>query len=501
MSLFQITTLILSLAIFFTILKWISTYRLLRQYKNELQTTTKKLEIEIEKAQTLSNEMMEIKTQATDRLLYDDLTGLPNRDVFIDRMNQTISQSKRYQLSFGVLLLDIDSFRVVNDVMGHVAGDELLKEISLRLQTCVRQIDTLCRFMADTFIILLPQLTKPETAAYVARRILDAIAQPFKIEKEELYLSATIGIVTFPTDGEDVETLLRNSSNALRQAKSRARNSYLFYRDEMQELGRRELILSSDVRSESFFKQLALYYQPQINIMTQQVVCMEALLRWQHPNFGLISPLELLRLAEYCGKSMELGEWVLRQACQQFAKWKSVGFYPPCISINVSLRQLENPHFTYKLSQLLQQAQLEPASIILEISETSLTARFDLIEKTLHMLKHLGVQIAIDDFGTGSLSLTELRQFSMDYLKIDNSFVKDIATNKESETICKMIVGLANGLNIGIVAEGVETLEQKHLLRDIGCLVMQGHLFCRPELPEEFPRVLEDMKKSMMASH
>jgi EAL domain-containing protein (putative c-di-GMP-specific phosphodiesterase class I) len=240
------------------------------------------------------------------------------------------------------------------------------------------------------------------------------------------------------------------------------------------------------LRSDSIYNEFALYYQPIVNIETKEIIAMEALLRWQHPDLGMVAPQDFLRLAENNGRIVAIGEWVLRTACQQYRKWKDLGFHPRNISVNVSLKQLENTNFTYKVSQVLQEMDLDPASLMLEISEGVLLPNLNLVEKTLHMLKHLGVQIAIDDFGTGYLSLQHLRRFPVNCLKIDNTLVQDMTIDNESEAIVRTIIGLAKSLQLESVAEGVEGEKQKSLLSEFGCHIMQGYLFCKPLLPQEF---------------
>lgn len=480
---------ILSLSIFFILLLGyylITTTQHATQLRKQLKNSQEKMQEDFALNLLITTELVEIKEQLNQKILHDPITGLISRPIFEDRFAQTLSESKRYHLTFAVLFFDLDGFKLINDALGYDIGDELLKQVGTRLQTTIRQVDSVCRFTGDQFVFILSHLSKAETAAYAAQRILDAITEPFTIHDQELFITASIGIAVYPNDGEETIILLKNASTALHQAKSRGRQMYQFYREEMFALSRREFILDSSLRNTSIYDEFSLYYQPEINLQSKKIEVMEALLRWQHTDFGFIAPKEFLHLAEKSGKMIQIGEWVLREACQQLKKWKEIGFYPASIAVNISVRQLEHAHFTYKLSQILQETGVTPESLILEISEPMLSSKLDLIEKTLHMIKHLGVQIAIDDFGTGSLSLLHLKRFPLNYLKIDGSLIQDVTINKESEEIVRMIITLANSLRCRIVAEEVETHKQKQLLQQLGCHLMQGHLFCIPRRPEEF---------------
>lgn len=464
----------------------------LAKMKSQCVDTEKALEKSLEDGRLLNIEVNALKSQIVDFRLHDPLTGLISRTVFEDRLKQTIYESEHYQLLFAVVTLDLDGFKVINSVLGYEVGDAVLKEVASRLRTCIRQVDTACRMTGDQFNFILPKLTKPETAAFVAKRFLDEIALPFYTQEQELFLTACIGIAIYPTDGSETKVLLKNSDSALQQAKVRGRNTYQFYQEEMHALSRRELLLSSSLHQNNIFEEFVVYYQPAIDFQHKSVFSMEALLRWQHPDFGLIAPREFLRLAENSGKSIEIDEWVLGQACKQFVVWQKAGFHPAFFSVNISLHQLENPHFPYRISQILREHALSPPQLMLEISEGTLQSKFELIEKTLFVIKTLGVKIVIDNFGTGRLSLQHLKRFPIDYLKIDTTLTHDIITNKESLIIVKMIVALANSLQINVLAEGVESQHQKDILQELGCQVLQGHLFCYPQLPSEFPRMINE---------
>lgn len=488
-----------ALAVIFFLLRSIYYHRQLRQLHHQLDSSQQAVKITTDHKVELVAEITTLKDQIAETQLRDTLTGLPTRVVFEDRLRQAIMQSERYKLVFAVMAFNLDGFKIVNGVLGYEAGDEILKEIANRLLVSVRQVDTACRFSGDQFYFILPQLAKSETAAFIAKRFLDEVSLPFYVHQQELFVTACIGIAIYPSDGTDAKILLKNADNALQQAKMRGRNSYQFYSEEMHALSRRELLLNTSLHRGNIFQEFLVYYHPALDFSGKKIFCMEALLRWQHPDFGLIAPKEFLRLAENSGKSIEIDEWVLRHACTQFKKWQAVDFNPKYIAVNISLHQLENPHFSYRLSQILQETELDPGCLILEISEGTLFSKFDLIEKTLYMLKNIGVKIAIDNFGTGRLSLQHLKRFPVDFLKIDHSLTQDILTNKESVIIIKMIIALVKSLQIEVIAEGVESQNQKETLLELGCHILQGHLFSHPALPEEFPSAINNMLLTLKA--
>jgi diguanylate cyclase (GGDEF)-like protein len=449
-----------------------------QKIKMQLHRITQQYEQELKEKNKLSADLADTQTRLDYRSSVDPLTNLPSRQVLEDRLMQAINQSKRYELIFAVLALNIEELETIENVLGVEVKDALVKEIVVRLKSCIRTVDSLSRFPDDKFVFILPQLSKAEAISYVAQRIIDIISEPFMVQNHELYVTTCFGISIYPMDGAEGQVLLKNADTALQQAKARGGNVFQFYRAEMQTSSRRELMLNSHLRSNKIYHEFALHYQPILNVATKKIISMEALLRWMHPDFGLISPLEFLQLAENNGRIIAIGEWVLLSACQQFKKWQEMGFHPNNISVNVSLRQLENPQFVHRVSQILQDTKMQPADLVLEISESVLFPKLEMVEKALLMLRHLGVQIAIDDFGTGYLSLQHLRRFPVDYLKIDGTLVRDISTDKESEHIVRMIVALANSLQLTAVAESVESPNQRKLLEALGCSVMQGHLFC-----------------------
>ena len=472
--------------------------RFLLVLRQETQVMQERLQAVQRQEEVLSLTVSEQKAQIESAMMLDIVTQLPTRVVLEDRISQAISQSQRYHLTFGMMILELGELKRVNAVLGYQGGDVLLREVAERLRSCVRHVDTVSRYSGNGFAFLLPQLSKAESAAYVAQRLVDAMAQPFMIGEVELFLTGSVGISIYPVDGGNKQNLLRNAETALHQAKLRGCGSFQFYKQEMYVQGRRELLLSSRLRSPDIFHELTIFYQPQISVEERKIVCMEALLRWQHPDYGLIGPREFLTLAENNGTMVAIGEWVLRKSCEQLQSWRREGFDPESISVNVSLRQLDNPQFVHKVSQILHETKTKPSELTIEISESILLPQFDLVEKTLNMLRYLGVRVAVDDFGIGFVSLQHLREFPLNCLKIDGSLVQDSVNKPESVAIIKMIIALANSLALSVVAEGVETEEQKKLMAELGCGRMQGHLFCLPLKPQEFTHpIVENIKQQV----
>jgi len=465
----------------------ISYVQKLKQASLEL---TGELQQNIQKQQELTQEITQLKEQASTNELLDPLTGLPGRKLFEDHLSLAIHQSRRHQLTCCVMFLDLDGFRIVNDALGYDVGDTLLKETAERLKTCVRQVDTLGRFTGDEFVFIFSQINKAETAAYIAKRLLDAIAQPFMAQEQELYLTASVGIAVFPGDGDDVKTLLKNADIALSQAKQRGRNTYQFFQQEMHDLSRRELLLSSSLHNETSYKNFSVFYQPRIDLETKKIVCMEAILQWQHPDFGLVTFEEFSQLAEKNNNMIGIYEWLMRNACRDFMDWRQHNFHPQAISIQVSFKQLENTHFIQKISAILQENKVEPNNLVFEVTESSLLTKIDMVEKMLHMLKRLGVQIAINNVGASHLQLQYLRRLPIDIFKIDHALIYDIDTNPESADIVKLIIALAKSLQSTVIAEGVQNAQQKNALRLLGCVTMQGELFSHPVLAKDFTETL-----------
>ncbi|HSW92909.1 MAG TPA: EAL domain-containing protein [Gammaproteobacteria bacterium] len=444
------------------------------------------LQTEIDKSHDLQKTTEKMEAEFSSQVLTDALTGLPGRKIFEDHLSLIISQSMRYQLTFSVMSLDLHGFKMINDTLGYDMGDAILRQVALRLKNCIRQVDTLSRFSGGEFVFIFSQINKAETAAYIAKRLLNALVEPFVADEQTFYLAASIGIAIFPMDGRDGKTLLKNADLALGQAKLQGRNTWQFYQQEMHTSSRRELILSGSLHDETSYRQFNILYQPYVNVDSRKLACMEAILEWRHPDFGLVTFEEFSQLAEKNNNIMAIYEWLLRNACQDEAKWRQRGFHAGMLSIRVSLKLLEHTHFIQKISSILHETGVDPSHLIFEITESSLLTKIDLVEKMLHMLKHLGVQIAINNFGAGHLPLQHLRRLPINIFKIDRSLVYDIDTNPESEAIVKMIIALATSLQSQVMAEGVMNASQKQVLLSLGCVTMQGPLFSGPVLAGDF---------------
>lgn len=413
---------------------------------------------------------------------HDELTSLPNRALFLDRVRQAVARTNRSDATFAVLFIDLDNFKVVNDSMGHAAGDELLIEISRRLRECVRVSDTVARFGGDEFALLIEDAAVAD-AEMAARRIAESMKRAHPIGRQAVYPSASIGICLYPNDGTDVETLLKNADTAMYQAKDSGKNTHHFFTDALRQAADERLKLETGLRDAVESNQLFLLYQPQVDINTGRLIGVEALIRWQHPDEGLIPPLKFIPLAEKNGLIDHIGEWVAATACRQMASWIAQGYAIPRVSINVSPGQLRRTNLVALMRRQLGHYRLDASRVMLELTESALVEDVDRVQQMLRELKTLGVLISIDDFGTGYSSLAYLRRFPLDEVKIDKSFVADIGHNVDDRTIAQTILAMSQMMGFSVVAEGVETENQLRVLRDIGCNVGQGYLFAAPLAP------------------
>ena len=411
---------------------------------------------------------------------HDALTDLPNRNLLQDRIQQAISQERRRNEQGAVLFIDLDQFKTINDSLGHDFGDLLLQAVAQRLVSSLRSEDTVARQGGDEFIVVLPNITNAQDAGEVAQKLLDALMLHYHIKGKELHVSASIGIAIFPDDGEDGDTLLKNSDTAMYHAKDAGRNNYQFFTPRMNQLAAERQSLGTSLRHALERNELLLHFQPMVDMTNGKVVGMEALLRWQHPEEGLISPLRFIPLAEETGLIVPIGEWVLKSACLQLKAWHEQGYDMPLLAINLSARQFRQNGLAQTIARILDEAGVEPRFVELEITESILMENTEEAVKTLRTLNAMGLEISIDDFGTGYSSLSYLKRFPIDKLKIDRSFVQDIATDPDDATIVTAIIALAHSLQMKVVAEGVEEAAQLAFLSLHGCDQYQGYYFSKP---------------------
>lgn len=420
---------------------------------------------------------------------YDLLTGLPNRALYRDRLLQAMAQAKRTSTLVAVMFMDIDHFKDVNDSLGHAIGDQLLKEIAQRIRACVRETDTVARFGGDEFGLIQTNLNTVEGTADLADRLIKEIGQPFHIEGHEIHTAASIGVTIYPFDDHKAEEILKNADMAMYKAKREGRGRYQFYIAELNKIIQQRTAIERDLRTALQKDQLRLHYQPQLDLTTGQVVGVEALLRWQHPERGDISPVEFIPVAESTGLIMPIGEWVLRTACQQARAWQDAGLPPVRVAINLSAVQFRHKNLHETITQALSDSSLDPRWLEIELTESLIMKDVRTTIDTLQHLHELGVQISIDDFGTGYSSLSYLTRFPISKIKLDKSFVRDV-DKKDGAAIAHTVITLGHSLNMKVMAEGVETVEQLRFLREHGCNEVQGYYFGRPMPASAIERML-----------
>jgi len=424
---------------------------------------------------------------------FDALTGLPNRTLLNDRISHALADATRRQEPLALMFLDLDHFKNVNDTLGHRVGDELLVVLAGRMQSVVREHDTVARQGGDEFILLLPN-TDGDGAARVAEKLLNALSQPVQIAHHELTITPSMGIAQYPRDGVDLETLTKHADIAMYRAKQSGRNGYQFFTNQMQVHASRTLQLENALRRALERDQLRLFYQPQLSLTSGHIIGVEALLRWQHPELGMVSPAEFIPIAETSGQILRIGEWVLRTAVTQAKQWLDDGLPPMTMSVNLSAVQFRHPDLPALVAQIVAQAQLPAQYLSLELTESVALHDPQGAIAVLQRLHQQGVRISIDDFGTGYSSLSYLKRFKAHQLKIDQSFVRDITDDPEDKAIVSAIINMARSLGMITIAEGVETQAQLELLREQGCDEVQGYFFCKPQPPEELAGFLRGFR-------
>ncbi|MBF0270615.1 MAG: EAL domain-containing protein [Magnetococcales bacterium] len=423
---------------------------------------------------------------------HDSLTGLPNRLQLKDRMRQSFSYAVRFNQIVGVLFLGIDRFTLINEAVGRNIGDRILRDVALRLTQCLRDEDSLARVGGDEFVVIATGLLQGGNAGRIARKLLATLSEPFLVEQERYYLSASIGITLFPLDEGDEDSHLKKAESAMRRAKEQGGNAIQFFTKEIDAVSSKRMAIENGLRLALERKELFLHYQPQIDVVTGRLMGVEALVRWKSPELGLVSPVNFIPIAEESDLIAAIGEWVLRTACEQNMRWQEEGFAPIRMAVNLSARQFQNPDLPARITRILKDTGMDSHYLELELTEGMFMRDIDETVSTLHTLKSMNLQLSIDDFGTGYSSLSYLKRFPIHTLKIDRAFVRDIIADPDDAAITKTIVSMAKNLNLQVVAEGVAAPDQLEFLRSLGCDLVQGFLFSQPVAPEEIALYLEE---------
>ncbi|MEB0149107.1 EAL domain-containing protein [Pseudomonas sp. CCC2.2] len=422
---------------------------------------------------------------------HDALTGLPNRTLLEDRLKQAILYAQRCARRVTVVFIDLDKFKLVNDSLGHSAGDELLKTVASRMVQCVRRTDTVVRLGGDEFVIILfDQPSDADGITPVLQKIQEAILQPIQLNRHTLHVTCSMGLATYPADGTDTETLLRNADAAMYRAKELGRNSYQFYTSEMNSKHKGKLAMQDGLRNAIDHEEFLLLYQPQVDLHSGQVIGVEALIRWQHPTLGMVSPIKFIPPAEETGLIVPIGDWVIHTACKQNKAWQDAGMPPITVSVNISARQFIERDLVSRVQHALQDSGLDPRYLELELTESLIMQDLKQAIVKMKELQAMGISLSIDDFGTGYSSLAALKSFPIARLKIDQSFVRDLPDNENDRAIATAVISLGHKLNLKVIAEGVETEQQKVFLRENGCDEMQGYLFSKPVSAQEIEQLL-----------
>jgi diguanylate cyclase (GGDEF)-like protein len=431
----------------------------------------------------------EIQCRLNQLAFYDNLTGLPNRTLFIDRLTQTLAGACRYHRKVALLFIDLDNFKRINDTLGHSIGDDLLKAVAERLVNCLRSSDTVskssenemaARVGGDEFTVILPELNRVEDAGVVAQRIAEQLGQPLNLGSHQVIVTPSIGIAVYPEDGDNKETLIKNADMAMYYSKRIGPNMFKYYQESMNATALKRMTIENHLRHAIERDEFTLHYQPQFDLTSGQVSGMEALLRWHNWELGNVPPIEFIQIAEESGLILTIGEWVLRTACRQCKAWQDQGFALQRIAVNVSIKQFTHANFLKMISDVLTETALAPHSLEIEITESLLVQDTQEISFILQNLKEMKINIAIDDFGTGYSSLSRLKEMPIDSLKIDRSFVSGIHGGMKDQSIICAIIAMAEGMNLKVIAEGVETKGQVDFLRGKQCQEAQGFLFSRP---------------------
>ncbi len=423
---------------------------------------------------------------------HDMLTKLPNRLLFLDRLNQAINKAGRNQSKVAVLFIDMDRFKEINDSLGHAFGDEAIKEVAQRLQRQIRKTDTLARFGGDEFIMILEDIDNPIVVVDIVQKLMKAMHDPIIIEGHRIYVTLSIGISIFPNDSETADSLLKNADAAMYKAKDEGRNTYQFYTEDMTEKAFERIVMEAHLRQAIEKKEFVLYFQQQVDGESNKIIGMEALVRWNHNSMGLVSSVKFIPIAEDTGLIIPLGKWILKTGMQQIVKWYAKGLNPGILAINLSMKQLQEHDFMIMLERMLEETKCKPQWIELEVTESQIMKNPEQTILMLRDISRLGIEIAIDDFGTGYSSLSYLKRLPIDKLKIDQSFVREIPDDEEDMAIVKAVIAFSKSLNLRVIAEGVETEEQKAVLVENGCQNIQGYIYGKPVPANEMEKLLRD---------
>jgi diguanylate cyclase (GGDEF)-like protein len=421
---------------------------------------------------------------------HDVLTGLPNRMLLNDRISQAIAAARRHVKQVAVLVLDVDGFKHINDSLGHSVGDQLLQSVAQRLLECARPLDTVSRQGGDEFVALISELTHPRAASIMAGRMLRAVAEPHLIGEHQLHVTASIGVSVFPDDGVNAETLIKNAETAMYQAKENGRRRYQFFTASMNVRAVMRQSIEEGLRRALERQEFELHYQPKIDVKSGVITGAEALIRWAHPVRGWISPADFIPVAEDCALIVPIGRWVLRQACEQARAWLDAGLPATPMAVNVSAMEFQNEGFLQGLLQVVRESGWDPRLLELELTESVLMKHVEATIELLQALRQSGVRVALDDFGTGYSSLSYLRRFPIDSLKIDRSFIQQIASGPADAAIVTAVISMARSLNLRVVAEGVETLQELQFLQARECDEVQGYYFSAPLPAAKFASLL-----------
>jgi len=421
---------------------------------------------------------------------HDPFTGLPNRQLFADRVEQALAYADRYEQWVGVLFMDLDRFKTINDTLGHAAGDELLRAVVERVALRVRRSDTAARYGGDEFVFLLLNIAHAEDAARVARNIIRTVGKPYVVEDRTVSITPSVGIAVYPGDGSSAEELISNADMAMYRAKERGGNTYEFFAANMNESALQQLDLESDLRSALSADEFVVHYQPLVDARRWTIIGAEALVRWQHPQRGLVGPDEFIPLAERTGLIVQIGEHVLRTACLQHREWSDLGFGPLRMAVNISARQFWEADLVDSISGILSETGMNPSFLDLEVTESCMVDNEDMTVAAMLKLKDLGLSISVDDFGTGYSSFRALKRFPCNNLKVGRVFVRGIPNSPDDVGIANAIIAIAESMDLGVIAEGVERPEQLRFFQNWGCSIMQGHLFSPALPPSEFAALL-----------